>query len=319
MNYKLGKLNNQTNNINNYDYVHKSNDNITSSSNIHKMKKDYYSFVPNPDVEEIPTFTFENDRNLSNYKEYIYNKQALIEQNSKNYLEYMKKFERRKTPLSTPYTVFKEITQNNLNNYNYNNQNNNMSSNNIFSNEINNNINNNNINNNNINNNKLNWNENFSNNYLHNTNNHKETKFLTASMSAKSILFGNRKSEITNPELFYQWNNNDYNKYRAEQKKYLDYNYQILLNKDKDKFHHKQEPNVNPYNPKKEDFEHYKSDLAHNPILNPVNYYSYNKYLEKEIRQNNNNNNIYNNINIYNDNNRNLSPFQHAGNQLFKK
>ena len=27
------------------------------------------TFNPNPDVEEIPTFTFENDRNLGNYKE----------------------------------------------------------------------------------------------------------------------------------------------------------------------------------------------------------------------------------------------------------
>ena len=74
--------------------------------------------------------------------------------------------------------------------------------------------------------------------------------------------------------------------------------------------HHKQEPNINPYNPKQEDFEHYKSDLVHNPILNPVNYYSYNKYLEKEIKENNKkyNNNIYN----Y----RGLSSFQQVGNQL---
>ena len=37
-------------------------------------------------------------------------------------------------------------------------------------------------------------------------------------------------------------------------------------------------------NPIDADFEHYKSDLAHNPILNPVNNYSFNKYLEKEIK-----------------------------------
>ena len=59
----------------------------------------------------------------------------------------------------------------------------------------------------------------------------------------------------------------------------------MMINKNK--LNHKQEPNVNPYNPKQEDFEHYKSDLAHNPILNPVNYYTYNKYLEKEIKENN--------------------------------
>ena len=36
-------------------------------------------------------------------------------------------------------------------------------------------------------------------------------------MSAQMI-FDNRKSEKTNPELFYKRNNNDYFKYRAEQK-----------------------------------------------------------------------------------------------------
>ena len=196
----------------------------------------------------------------------------------------MKKFERRKTPLSTPYTVFQEITKKNLDSYNFmNNRNMNQSV--------------------NINN-KGEWNENYTNKYSHS--------------NIKEMIFDNRKSEITNPELFYKRNNNDYYKYRAEQKKYLDYNYQMMINKSKS--HHKQEPNINPYNPKREDFEHYKSDLAHNPILNPVNYYSYNKYLEKEIKDINNryyDNN--NNVNIYDNNrnnNRGLSPFQQAGNQL---
>ena len=224
----------------------------------------------------------------------------------------MKKFERRKTPLSTPYAVYKEITQNNMSNsYNFNNDNNNIN------NFINNNNNNNN-NYNNINNNKVEWNENYSNNYLHN-NNIRELKPLSTSISAKALLFDNRKSEITNPDLFYKRNNNDYYKYRAEQKKYLDYNYQILLNKNK--LHNKQEPNINPYNPKFGDFEHYKSDLPHNPILNPVNYYSYNKYLEKEIKNTNNNNNSirYDNNNSINNINikRNYSPFQKVGNQVF--
>jgi len=95
----------------------------------------------------------------------------------------------------------------------------------------------------------------------------------------------------------------------------LDYNYQILKNKNK--LHDKQEPNINPYNPKKEDFEHYKSNLAHNPILNPVNFYSYNKYLEKEIKDNNKRyqNKSMDNYNI--NNIRNYSPFQKAANQVF--
>ena len=58
--------------------------------------------------------------------------------------------------------------------------------------------------------------------------------------------------------------------------------YLALLNKNR--FNKKQEVNINPYNPINADFEHYKSDLAHNPILNPVNNYSFNKYLEKEIK-----------------------------------
>ena len=235
----------------------------------------------------------------------------------------MKKFERRKTPLSTPYAVFKEITQNNMNSsYTFNNDNNNINSNinNNINNIINNNLNSNNNNNYNNINNKVEWNENYSNNYLHN-NNIRELKPLSTSISAKALLFDNRKSEITNPDLFYKRNNNDYYKYRAEQKKYLDYNYQILMNKNK--LHNRQEPNINPYNPKFEDFEHYKSDLPHNPILNPVNYYSYNKYLEKEIKNTNNNNSRYDNNNNNSINNinikRNYSPFQKVGNQVFNK
>ena len=185
--------------------------------------------------------------------------------------------------------MFQEITKKNLNNYNIEISNNNNNINNI--NTINNNSN-------------GEWNENYSNKYLHN--NTKE-KSLFSSLSANNIVF-DRKNEITNPDLFYKRNNNDYFKYRAEQKKYLDYNYQMMINKSK--LNHKQEPNVNPYNPKQEDFEHYKSDLAHNPILNPINYYSYNKYLEKEIKENNMKFNY--NINNY----RGLSSFQQVGNQL---
>jgi len=288
LNNKLSRNLSQAFNKNYYTFDY--NDNKTIPDIFHKSKKEYYSFEPNPVVEEIPTFTFENERNLSNYKSRIYNKNTLIEQNSKKYLEYIKKFERKKASLSSPYSVYQEITKKNFNNYNT---------------EINNNANNINTINNNIN---GEWNENYSNKYWHN--NTKE-KSLSSSLSAYNIVFDRKNNEITNPDLFYKRNNNDYFKYREEQKKYLDYNYQIMINKSK--FHHKQEPNVNPYNPKHEDFEHYKSDLAHNTILNPVNYYSYNKYLEKEIKENNQkcNNNYINNY-IY----KGLSSFQKVGNQL---
>ena len=330
LNYRINRFNNIVNNKNKQNNnLYKSNDNIIPSGSVfHKMKKEYYEFNPKPDIEEIPTFTFENDRNINNYKGNIYNKQSKIEKNSQNYLNYMKKFERKKTPLQTPYAVFQEITNKSLNINNYNNI------------KLNNNINNkkkdnsdniNNINdNNNINNTvnikgikKTNWNENYSNNYLHNNDdNLKRLNPLSNSISAKSLLFDNRKSEITNPDYFYKRNNEDYYKYRAEQKKYLDYNYQILKNKNK--LSDKKEPNINPYNPKHGDFEHYKSNLPHNPILNPVNYYSYNKYLEKEIREIKNNNsedNVYQNNNCINTNTNNkcnYSPFQKAGSQVLQ-
>ena len=66
-------------------------------------------------MEEIPTFTFENDRNLGNYKDRIYDKEALIEMNAKNYLNYIKKYERKKTPISSPYSVYLKIKENNTN------------------------------------------------------------------------------------------------------------------------------------------------------------------------------------------------------------
>ena len=313
----MNKRNKQNNNL------YKSNNNIIPSWSIfHKSKKEYYEFNPKPDVEEIPTFSFENDRNINSYKGNILNKQSKIEQNSKNYINYMKQFERRKTPLQTPYSVFQEIKNKNLKYNNYNNikLNHSINKNNNNINVNNDNINN--INDNNIINNSMNvkGNDNYSNNRLHN-NRLKGLNLLSNSISAKSLLFDNRKSEITNPDYFYRRNNDDYYKYRAEQKKYLDYNYQILKNKNK--LYDKQEPNINPYNPRQEDFEHYKSNLPHNPILNPLNYYSYNKYLEKEIRdiKNNNINNEYqnNNSNNYNINkSRNDSPFQKVANSVLK-
>ena len=82
-----------------------------------KMKNSFDYFEPNPDIEEIPTFTFENDRNLDNYKERIYDKEALIEMNAKNYLSYIQRYERKKANLSSPYSVYQKIKQNNYKNY----------------------------------------------------------------------------------------------------------------------------------------------------------------------------------------------------------
>ena len=226
-------------------------------------------------MEEIPTFTFENDRNLDNYKDRIYDKEALIEMNAKNYLNYMKKFERKKTPISSPYSVYLKIKQNNnvpnINNFRHDNKDANMNK------QINDNDDDIDIRKNYQRNNII-----LNNKYFQNKENPINLKPLSNSSSMRTINFENRKSEITNPELYYKRNNEDYNKYRAELKEYLNYNYQVLM--DRKRFNKKQEVNINPYNPIDADFEHYKSDLAHNPILNPVNNYSFNKYLEKEIK-----------------------------------
>ena len=308
----------------------------------HKKKKDYNIFAINPEVEEIPTFTYENDRNLKSYKGRINNKYSLIEQYSKNYLEYMKKFEnKRKTPFSSPFLVYQERTRNNNNIINQFENNNiqenqnktvdvNLNSNplieknlsinnnnNIYENNQNNIINNNNLNNNlnkdiNIDlNNDLNSNQNveIKNNYSRNNN---------VDNSQNIFNFSCRSGEITNPNYFFQRNNRDYYKYRLEQKKYLDYNYQIIKNRLNKRS--KREPDINPYNPINEQpFENGKSDLLHNPILNPINNYSYNKYLEKEVNLGNRYRKSLSNEN-YNINNKklnyNFSTLQNAGNQL---
>ena len=289
----------------------------------HKKKKDYNIFTINPEVEEIPTFTFENDRNLKFYKGRINNKYSLIEQYSKNYLEYMKKFEnRRKTPFSSPFLVYQEKTKGNNNIFNsydnsiqpnpnrtidvnsYSNtaRQNNLSPNNNYDN---------NQNQKGELNNDLNFEQNLE--MQNNTSNNINSPNLQNGLN-----FSTRSGEITNPNYFFQRNNKDYYKYRLEQKKYLDYNYQIIKNKLNKR--NKKEPDINPYNPINEQpFEKGKSDLMHNPILNPINNYSYNKYLEKEVNFGKRPMNSYNNNSYNNRNNYNYSTLQNAGNQLLNK
>jgi len=244
----------------------------------HKKRYDFETFVVNPEVEEIPTFTFENDRNLNSYKGRIYSKSNLVEQHTKNYLEYMKKFEnKRKNILSSPYLVYQEKTNNRNTEFNLNENNQ------IFQPQ------------NSYDMNQKNVINNTDNNYRNNLAN-----------STRTLRYSGKSGEITNPEYYYQRNNRDYFKYRMEQKKYLDYNYEIMKNKFNKK---KREPDINPFNPIiNQAFENGKTDLLHNPILNPINNYSYNKYLEKEV-----NGRYKQNINGMN---HNLSTLQLAGNQL---
>lgn len=278
----------------------------------HRKKRDYNIFEANPNVEEIPTFTYENDRNLNSYKNYINNKSSLIEQNSKNYLEYMKKFEnkRKTTPFCSPYSVFKEKTQiinsystDELNNINksVDNYKNKYSKQNYLG--------------YNIGNYKTVGNDDISQETINNL------KSISIPPSLNNFLSSGSKKEITNPNYYYQRMNKDFYKYRAEQKSYLDYNYQMMENKLYQR--QKKEPEINPYNPKNNEvFENGKSDLLHNPILNPTNNYCYNKYLEKDFENNRlrrmgyKGSNINEYYNYQNLDNNTLSPLQQAGSQL---
>ena len=301
----LNQPNNQYNTISVTHQNHQNNEQNLDDNIFHKKKHDFDSFVANPDVEEIHTFTYENDRNLNSYKGRIYNKSNLIEQYSKNYLEYMKKFEnKRNNVLRSPFLVYQEKTKgNNINyrmhngnsrsvdldsySYSYSNKNNQTLQNpNIY-----------NINQNNDINNGIN---NSDNNYNYGM------QSMDSRSSTNSLGYSGKSGEITNPNYFYQRNNKDYYKYKMEQKRYLDYNYELMKNKLSKK---KREPDVNPYNPINDKvFENGKTDLLHNPILNPINNYAYNKYLEKEVngRYKKNSNGM----------NHNFSTLQQAGNQL---
>lgn len=347
LNYILNNNHTNNNNINRYNNINNyniSNNNYPNNIGIdfHKKKSVISMFTPKPDTEEIPTFTFENDRNINTYKGYIINKSAIIDKNSRNYLEYMKKFEnnRRRTPLSSPYSFYQEKNQNSdvYSNY-YNRIANNQF--NDYVNQLNNNIVNSNLNNakenkNIFHNNQLTldttgnnfkeeqWNDKYYNKNASNQRDFKNNKTLSSSLSANEI-FSGRKNEITNPDWFYKRNNIDYFKYKEEQKKYLDYNYEVMMNNYNS--HQKKEPNINPYNPITINFEKSKSDLEHNPILNPVNNYGYNKYLQKEIDNNKSrfNSNIVNNrsmsvennnIHCSNQNDYRNSTLQQAGNRI---
>ena len=108
-------------------------------------------------------------------------------------------------------------------------------------------------------------------------------KKLNISNSANNIneskykYFVGRTREITNPELFYKKVNGDFYKYRAENKKYLDYNYNIMGRRNLKNI------NVNPFNKGSSLDLLGRSTLIHNTILNPIPNFSYNKYFEKEI------------------------------------
>lgn len=87
-----------------------------------------------------------------------------------------------------------------------------------------------------------------------------------------------RLNEVTNPDLYYKIQNGDYMKYRQQQKKVLDYNYDLMQKR----YGIKKEVDVNPFNPNLcNDLG--TSSLNHNTITNPLPNYTYNKYIEQQI------------------------------------
>lgn len=93
----------------------------------------------------------------------------------------------------------------------------------------------------------------------------------------------NKLNDVTNPDLYYKILNGEYLKYREQQKKVLDYNFDIMQSRIK----RKQEVDVNPFNPNLDSFVLGNSTLNHNTILNPLPNYTYNKYIDQQINNGN--------------------------------
>ena len=258
------KYNNQPNNILN------GISNRYINPNFNKRKNNYNNFNPKPNIEEIPTFCYENDLNVNSYKQQINKNNQYIENNYSNYINYMKKFENndRKTPLISPYSLYikkiKDVKK-------YSDNTSLTSRDNENENEYEN------KNNNNYNYNYIRNNNNMSfdiNNFRNNNSMNNNGKNISISRSLKNINYFGRKNEISNPELFYKRADLNFYRYREEQRKFGDYNYSIVLKKNKSRFI-KKEPDINPFNPKIDLFRVGKSSLPHNTILKPEDFCGY--------------------------------------------
>jgi hypothetical protein len=99
----------------------------------------------------------------------------------------------------------------------------------------------------------------------------------------------NNYKKINNNSIKFDSNiyNNDYyreyRRYKQEQKKYLDYNQNIMINNYNKHLKSRNEINVNPYNDYyKNNIVLGKSVLKHNPILNPQPYTGYQNYFSND-------------------------------------
>ena len=153
--------------------------------NFNRKKNAFDQYDPSYFIEEKPTFSYENDRNVKYYRGYIQNKSKAIDKYSQNYLDYMKNERINNMRYRTPYQ----------------NQNINMP-------------------NNSLNN---NYDSKFSPNDLYNSNQLSQSYQPQSNFRDDFVMKG-RTIEITNPDLYYKQASDDYYNYRQEQKKFLNYN-----------------------------------------------------------------------------------------------
>ena len=200
--------------------------------------------------EEKPIFNLAHQKNIQFHNNLMFTTENKIERNKQDFLNYMneKKF----------INNYRYIDNyNNINNNNYNN---------IYNNY------------------RLRKNrEKLRNLFLINNNNYgiNNSKSIDY-LNERKYIFSGKRHEITNPELFYKKTNGDFYKYRAESKKYSDYNRNIIENQIY-KNNNYNNINVNPFNKGSSFDDLGRSTLIHNTILNPIPNFSYNKYFEKEI------------------------------------
>ena len=66
------------------------------------------NFKPDPNIEEIPTFSYENDLNVKSFRYFMNKKNEILEKNYANYVRYMRKFDHKnkKNQLISPYSLY---------------------------------------------------------------------------------------------------------------------------------------------------------------------------------------------------------------------
>jgi hypothetical protein len=74
------------------------------TNSFHRRKLFFNDFDPEKCIEEQPTFTFENDRNINYYKSYIENQTKAINKYSENYINYMNSINPN-NKIATPYNL----------------------------------------------------------------------------------------------------------------------------------------------------------------------------------------------------------------------